>query len=266
MVDEEDYNNINVSWDPVREDGYGYNVYRDGLLYRLIPEGTSFVDENAPMGGHCYVVTYLYDGGENGQYSNESCATSGVCYPPTNINYEYSGSSYKVKLKWDKPEPLNGLSGYYLYRKFGEDGEYTRIKLLSASATSYTDNTANEEGHYYYKLYAVYHDYDDCVSSPAYYIYDHNQFYLHVYYSPTGVDEMEAGNVSVFPNPTNSRITVEGEGLNHVTVFNMVGQKVYEMNCQGESIDIDLNVETGIYMVRVSTANGEVTKRITVIR
>ena len=77
---------------------------------------------------------------------------------------------------------------------------------------------------------------------------------------------MESDNVSVFPNPTNSHFTVEGEGLSHVSVYNMVGQKVYEMNCQGESVDIDLNVETGIYMVRVSTANGEVTKRITVIR
>jgi len=266
LVDEENPNNINVSWDPVREDGYGYNVYRDGLLYRLIPEGTSFVDENAPMGGHCYVVTYLYDGGENGQYSNESCATSGACYPPTNINYEYTGNAYKIKLKWDKPEPHDGLSGYYVFRKFGEDGEYERVKLLSASATTYTDNSANQEGFYFYKLYAVYQNLGDCVSSPAYYIYDHNQFYLHVYYSPTGVDEMESDNVSVFPNPTNSHFTVEGEGLSHISVYNMVGQKVYEMNCQGESVDIDLNVETGIYMLRVSTTNGEVSKRITVIR
>jgi hypothetical protein len=39
------------------------------------------------------------------------------------------------------------------------------------------------------------------------------------------------------------------------------------MECSGESVDINLNdVETGIYMVRISTDNGEVTKRITVIR
>ena len=54
--------------------------------------------------------------------------------------------------------------------------------------------------------------------------------------------------------------------MSHVTVFNTMGQKVYEMSTQAESVDIDLNVETGIYMVRVATANGEVTKRITVIR
>ena len=70
LVDDDNPNNIKVSWDPIRPDGYGYTVYRDGLLYRLIPEGTSFIDENAPEGGHCYMVSYLYYGGENGQYSN----------------------------------------------------------------------------------------------------------------------------------------------------------------------------------------------------
>ena len=266
LVDENNPNNINVSWDPIRPDGYGYTVYRDGLLHRLIPEGTSFVDENAPQGGHCYVVGYLYYGGENGQYSNESCATAGACYPATNIDFEYTGASYKIKLKWEKPEPHDGLSGYYLFRKFGEDGTYERVKLLGASATSYTDNSANQEGDYYYKLYAYYGDLD-CTSSPAYWIYDHNQFYLHAPYSYDGVNDMESNGVFVFPNPTVGRFTVEGQGLNRITVYNLMGQMVYEMACQGESVDINLsNVETGVYMVRILTDNGEVTKRITVIR
>ncbi len=264
LVDGENFNNINVSWDGIRPDGYGYTVYRDGLLHRLIPEGTSFVDENAPQGGHCYRVGFMYYGGENGMYSNESCATSGVCYAPTDLDFEYT-NNYKIKLKWVRPNPSEGLSGYYVYRKYGEDGEYERVKLLGQGATSYTDNTTAEDGHYYYKLYAVYNDID-CISAPAYWIYDHNQFYLHVYYSADGVNELDEAEVSLFPNPANNRFTIEAQGLNHVTVFNMMGQKVYEMDCQAESVDLDLNVETGIYMVRVATANGEVTKRITIIR
>jgi len=264
LVDEDNPNNINVSWDGIREDGYGYTVYRDGVLHRLIPNGTSFVDENVPQGGHCYYVGYMYDGGENGMYSNESCATSGACYAATNIDLEYT-SSNKIKVKWERPEPSDGLSGYYVYRKFGEEGEYERVKQLGANATSYTDNSANQDGDYYYKLYAYYGELD-CTSAPAYWIHDHNRFYLHAPYYTDGINEAEANSVAVFPNPTTSRFTIEAEGLNHVTVFNTMGQKVYEMSTQAESVDIDLNVETGIYMVRVSTANGEVTKRITVIR
>ena len=264
VVDETNPNNINVSWDPIRPSGYGYTVYRDGLLYRLIPEGNSFVDENAPQGGHCYYVGYMYDGGENGLYSNESCATAGACYSATNFDFEYT-NSYKIKLKWTRPNPSDGLSGYYLYRKYGEDGTYERIKLLGANATSYTDNTTSEDGDYYYKLYTYYGDLD-CTSAPASWIYDHNQFYLHAPYYADAVNELDANSVALFPNPTTSRFTIEAEGLNHVTVFNTMGQKVYELACQGESVDIDLNVETGVYMVRIATANGEVTKRITVIR
>ncbi len=266
VVDADVPTDIKVSWDPIDAEGYGYQVYRDGLLYRLIPEGTSFVDENASIGGHCYVVSFLYDGGENGGYSNESCASSGACYAPRDIDFEYTGASYKIKLKWDRPDPNDGLSGYYLFRKFGEDGTYERIKLLGASATNYTDNSAIQEGDYYYKLYAYYGDLD-CTSAPANYKWDQNQFYLHAPYSSDGVKELESGSVSIFPNPTTSRFTVEAQGLNHVAVFNTMGQKVYEMSCQGESVDINLNnVETGVYVVRITTDNGVVSKPVTVIR
>ena len=267
IVDDENPYNIHVSWDGIDEPGYGYTVYRDGLLHRLIPEGTSFVDENAPLGGHCYYVGFMSEGGENNGYSNESCATSGECYAPRNLDYETTGATYKIKLKWEKPEPSEGLSGYYLFRKTGDDGNYERIKSISGSATSYTDNTANQEGHYFYKLYAVYSNLDDCISAPANWIYDQNRFYLHVYYSPTGVEESEAGNVAVYPNPTSDKFTIEAEGLNRVSVFNTIGQMVYDAYCDTNTKVITLSdVETGVYMVRVTTSTGSVTKRITVIR
>ena len=268
LRDEEDANAIHVSWDPINgASGYGYVVYRDNVLHRLIPDGTSFVDENVPQGGHCYYVGYLGYGGENGLYSNESCATAGACYAPTDLDFEYT-NSYKIKLKWQKPEPSDGLSGYYLFRKMGEDGEYARIKLLGASATNYTDNSANQDGnYYYYKLYAYYGGDMDCWSAPANWIYDHNQFYLKALYSVDGVNEVEAQDVAVFPNPTTNRFTVEGVGLNHVSVFNALGQMIYDADCHGESVDVNLyNVETGVYMVRVATAQGVVTKRVTVIK
>ncbi len=264
--DEANATDIHVSWDGVANPGYGYNIYRDGLLYRLVPDATSFVDANATIGGHCYRACVLSDGGESGMYSNESCATSGACYAPANLDYETTGSTFKIKLKWDKPEPADGLSGYYLFRATEENGEYNRIKIIGASATTYTDNTANVEGHYYYKLYAVYQDLD-CTSAPAYWIGDHNQFFLHVYYSPTEVEESVASKVSLYPNPTNDSFVVEADGMTHVTVYNMVGQVVYSNDCNASKMTINLgNVESGIYMVRVETANGEVNGRINVIR
>ena len=256
-------NAILLTWDPVENPGYGYNIYRDGLLYRLIQEGTTFLDENVTMGGHCYRLAVLCEGGENGETSNESCATAGPCYPPRNLDFEYT-NSYKVKLKWETPVPNDGLSGYYLYRKEG-DGEYHRVKLFNASAVSFTDNSLIEEGDYYYRLYAYYQDLD-CTSSPANRHYYPNVFELHVYYSPTGVEENEA-LVKVYPNPTKNLVTVEAEGMIEVSVYNTLGQCVLQKGVVGEQTTVDLqHVSEGLYLLRIKTANGIVSKCITIER
>ena len=252
---------ILLAWDAVENPGYGYNIYRDGQLYRLIQEGTTFLDENVAMGGHCYRVAVLCEGGENGETTNESCATAGPCYPPRNLDFEYT-NNYKPKLKWEAPLPNDGLSGYYLYRKEG-DGDYHRIKLVGSSAVTFTDNALNLEGDYYYRLYAYYGDLD-CTSAPANRHYYDNVFELHVYYSPTGVDETEA-QVKVYPNPTNGFVTVEAEGMTEVSVYNTLGQCVLQKEVAGNPTVLDLQqVSEGLYLLRVKTENGIISKRIAV--
>ena len=253
---------ILLIWDAVENSGYGYNIYRDGLLYRLIQEGTDFLDENVAMGGHCYRVAVLCDGGENGQYSNESCATAGPCYPPRNLDFEYT-NNYKVKLKWDAPQPSDGLSGYYLFRKEGE-GEYHRIKLLNSSAITYTDNTLIQEGDYYYRLYAYYGDLD-CTSAPANRHYQPNVFELHVYYSPTGLEENE-DQVKVYPNPAQHLVTVEAKGMTEISVYNTMGQRVIQKEVAGNQDTIELQgVASGLYLLQVKTVEGTVCRRISVV-
>ena len=254
---------ILLTWDAVENPGYGYNIYRDGLLYRLIQEGTAFLDENVAMGGHCYRVAVLCEGGENGETSNESCATAGPCYPPRNLDFELT-NNYKAKLMWEAPQPHDGLSGYYLYRKDGDD-EFRRIKLLNASAVTFTDNGVSQEGDYYYRLYAYYGDLD-CISSPANRHYYDNVFELHFYYSPTGMEENEA-QVEVYPNPTKNLITIEAEGMSEVLLYNTLGQCVMQKVCVGNQTTVDLqNVTEGLYLLRVKTENGVFSKHIAVER
>lgn len=253
-----------LTWDAVENPGYGYNVYRDGLLYRLVQEGTTLLDENVGLGGHCYRVGVLCEGGDSGERSNESCTTVGPCYPPRDLDFEYA-NNYKPKLHWQTPEPHNGLSGYYLYRKTGEDGEYARIKLLGANATSYTDNGLNQEGDYYYRLYAYYGEWD-CTSAPANRHYYSNEFELHVYYSPTGVGDNES-SLKVYPNPTQGFVTVEAEGMSQVSVYNTLGQCVMQQSVEGQQVVLDLKeAVAGLYLLRVTTREGEVSRRIVVER
>lgn len=257
-------NNIIVSWEGPANVGYGYNVYRNERLYRLIPSGTSFVDENVTMGGYCYQIAALCESGES-EPSLVSCTTAGEgCNPPKNLDYEKTGSLFKTKLKWEKPEPSDGLSGYFIYRK-AEGGEYERIKLVGASSTSYTDNSNLTEGSYYYKIYAYYQA-TDCTTAPANWIYDPNQFYLHVYYSPTGVEE-NTDEVRLFPNPAHDNFTIEAKGLQRIMVYNMLGQLALTVDCDSDNTVIKTsNLESGIYMVNIRTNDGESVRRISVIR
>ena len=252
---------ILLTWDAVDNPGYGYNIYRDGILFRLVREGNAFLDETVEQGGYCYRVAVLCDGGESGETSNESCATSGHCYPPRNLDFEVT-NNYKPKLTWEKPEPHDGLSGYYIFRKDG-DGEYRRIKLCGASAVSYTDNSVQEEGYYYYRLYAYYGELD-CTSSPANRKYRPNEFELHVYYSPTGVDENEA-SVKVYPNPAKGIVMVEAEGMTSVSVYNALGQRVLERSIEGNQTRLELQgAEPGLYVIRITTQRGIVSRLISI--
>ena len=241
---------------------YGYIVYKDEQIYGFTTE-LSFVDENITV-GHCYTVTALNYGGES-DHSNETCASAGDCKGATNFDYEYVGNNYKIKLLWDKPEPGDGLSGYYLFRKQGEDGTYERIKLLSASATNFTDNTANQQGDYYYRLYA-YYSATDCTSAPASIKDDPNKFYLKVYYSPTDIEETEKPEMNLYPNPVNHSLKIEADGMTHVTVYNQLGQLVYASECDSNSLNINMsNWNEGIYHVKVMTGNGWVSHRVAVV-
>ena len=241
-----------LSWEAVDNEGYGYNIYRDGQLIRMIPAGTStsYLDEQATLGGYCYKVTVLCDGGESGM-SNESCASVGPCWAPRNFDLEYT-ADFKVKLTWEAPEPNEGFSGYYLFRKQG-DGEYKRIKLLGPNYVTYTDNNLHEEDNYYYRLYAYYRALD-CFSAPASLKYAPNVFEIHAYYSPTGL--VENGNeVRVYPNPANGMVRVEAQGMTHVAVFNTLGQCVLDQAFTGDVFEWH-GMAKGLFLMRIDTENG----------
>lgn len=80
---------------------------------------------------------------------------------------------------------------------------------------------------------------------------------------------------NVYPNPSNSVVNVDFELKNKndvtVSIMNTVGQTVVSNNLgsvsgvQSTQLDVS-SLESGMYIVRVQTANGEQTKRISVIR
>ena len=71
-------------------------------------------------------------------------------------------------------------------------------------------------------------------------------------------------SVSVYPNPTTNNVNIVAMGINHVTVMNALGQVVYDSNADGNMTTLDMSsYQAGVYMVRVTTENGESVKLVT---
>ena len=71
--------------------------------------------------------------------------------------------------------------------------------------------------------------------------------------------------VSVYPNPTTNFVTVQANGMNHITVLNTIGQVVYDADVDGSLQSLDMSqYGAGVYMVRVATENGVGVQRVVV--
>ena len=74
------------------------------------------------------------------------------------------------------------------------------------------------------------------------------------------VEESLNQSANIYPNPTDGMLNIFSEGEQSVTVFNMVGQCVFEGICKGE-LQIDMKrFGTGVYAVKV----GNETQRVVV--
>ena len=84
--------------------------------------------------------------------------------------------------------------------------------------------------------------------------------------SHIGVSEASANNARLYPNPTNGLLNIEGNGEMTISVLNVLGQKILETTATDNAV-LDLSgYESGIYMVRIGTANGTMTEKVNVRR
>jgi hypothetical protein len=157
-------NDVVLNWTGIQDPGYGYVIYRDGLLYDMVSDTTSFIDAEMAHDAHSYFVTAFCTEGETDP-SNTVCAIVEDETAPRNLDAEIL-PNHKIKLTWERPLDDTDLSGYTVYRK-ARGGDFKRLKICSPNATSYNDSFNVEDGNYYiYRVTALNkRDYVD--SSPA---------------------------------------------------------------------------------------------------
>ena len=146
-----------------------------------------------------------------------------------------------VTLRWTEPElrPEEVLVGYRVYR-----GE-TLISGDLITETEYTDLYSGN-GRLKYHVLAVY---SDGVTSKAYNI---------VYCEQTDVVDENGGgtNVTVYPNPANGVVRIEGVEADEVRVYNALGQMVKIVRRTNE-IDV-ADLADGVYLVRIRDKEGRI--------
>lgn len=67
------------------------------------------------------------------------------------------------------------------------------------------------------------------------------------------VGQNDAQTVALYPNPANDFVTLSGENLGTVRIYNALGQKVDEFEANGSELRINTaNYESGIYFVKTN--------------
>ena len=93
----------------------------------------------------------------------------------------------------------------------------------------------------------------------------HEQF-TNIIEDCTAVAEAENQSAKVYPNPTQGRVTIEAENIQHVAIFNLIGEKVFESVAHGDVVSQDFSgFEKGLYLIRIETKNDILTKFVTVM-
>lgn len=156
-------------------------------------------------------------------------------YPAQNLTLTENRKN--IEVNWDAPES-GTPSGYNLYVN-------RELVLENTTSTSYV--IENAEGYQGVEVVALYADGRKSVSI----------------IERVGESLIENEIVlGIYPNPVDDKLYLNTtENVKEVSIYNILGVIVYQDNdFSDSSIDVN-NLSEGVYIIRVTTDNGRVTKR-----
>jgi hypothetical protein len=226
---------------PPTGDVLGAFVFVDGMLVTPTPVASPVLVEDLEEGEHIICVRVVYNDYTMSCYECEIVEIGEVtCDPVTNLEgteTEYQGEP--AILIWWEGEALS----YNIYYGTALLGNTTDLGVYI---------TGVPVGEYTFGVTAVY---DNCESDPEY-----------VTVVVDGVNEDAVVN-AIYPNPTSGDLHINATAMTRVSVFNTMGQMVYDQNVSCDEMVLDMSqFEAGVYMVNIVTENGTSVKRITVVK
>ena len=79
------------------------------------------------------------------------------------------------------------------------------------------------------------------------------------------VPELDEKMATVYPNPTSGTLHIEAENIEVISVYNLLGEKLFEASASGNDFEYDFSRQkAGVYILSIQTEKGMVTKRVVV--
>ena len=183
-------------------------------------------------------------------YNAFAAASNALCspLPITLISFtgEYDASTNCSNLHWSTATEVDNR---YFYIERSTDGQnWDMIETVAGAGNSdqrryYTIADHNPPaGTVYYKL--IQQDYDGKRQS----------------FNIVPVTVPVSKTVSIYPNPATNFVTVDGNDLQNVTIYNMLGQIVWNQNTNGSKISVNVtSFANGVYIVQALDKSGNTT-------
>ena len=230
----------------------GAMIFADGEWEAFVPYPTAEYTYEGDAETVC--VRMVYDGDaelpDNNYYyamSCEECAEANPCEPVHNLTAEYMNLQGQegIIVDWEDPEGAVSIAIY-------ADGEYLGEAPAGQHPIFLSFEGGAPAGTYTIGAVAIH---ADCES---------DMVEVEVYYDDVLENNSE---VALFPNPTSGNVTIQAEGMSHITVVNALGQVVYDADVNANEVVLNMaQFNAGMYMVRINTENGVVVKRVTVMQ
>lgn len=81
---------------------------------------------------------------------------------------------------------------------------------------------------------------------------------------PLSTESFDQTSVSMYPNPANDFVNIQIEGVAKVEIYSLLGQKVLDQNINDTEMISISNLNSGVYLVKISQNGNTVTKRLIV--
>ncbi|RLD91484.1 MAG: hypothetical protein DRJ09_01050 [Bacteroidetes bacterium] len=247
--------------------GNGDKITTDGVTWENLSDFGYDMNWNIAM----HIETIYFNS------SRSQTKTDGTVYTTPGATLSLSEMNPSpVKMKTGNSKEF---SGFTIYRsETGNKGDYVPYKTVpyKEGTTHYNLKdmypNVNSQQTYWYKVSANWtSDLDNCESGFANSQLNPEEDFVEIFV--TGVNELQAGSVTLYPNPATNSITITStRGIEKLTVFNATGQMVEQISL-GNKQQIVLNTskyKAGVYHAKIETGsitNSEkIVKRFVVVK